>query len=124
MTAHLGARIIELFEEAGERHLRSAAPCAYSALLLQVGGADTLRDYDASATYWERVQAILDNFFDSAERAEICVRLIGDAELCHRPEFQSFLARALAERRLQELIAVAALARSTVGPPAAVRRTR
>ena len=76
MTAHLGAIILELLEQAGERHLCDAEPDAYTAFLHQVGGANTLRRYDASATYWARIQLILDNFFSSAERVEVTTRLI------------------------------------------------
>lgn len=125
MTARLGATIIEVLEQAGEHHLGDAAPDAYAAFLLQVGGADTLRDYDASATYWDRVQATLDNFFTSAERAQIGARLVANAELRCRPEFQHFLAHALAERRLQDLLEAATFASSAVRPVAApLRRPR
>ena len=125
MTAHLGAAVIELLEQAGEHLLGATAPDAYAAFLHQVGGANTLRRYEASATYWERVQAMLDTFFTSAERAEICARLITRAELRCRPEFQDFLATALAERRVQEVIATAVCA-SPVSGPASVpgRRSR
>ena len=116
MTAHLGAAVIELLEQAGEHLLGEAAPDAYSAFLLQVGGANTLRRYEPSATYWERIQATLDTFFTSAERAEICARLIARAELRCRPEFQGFLAHALAERRVQEMIAAAACPPPVIGP--------
>ena len=116
MTAHLGAAVIELLEQAGEHLLGETAPDAYTAFLHQVGGANTLRRYEASATYWERVQAMLDTFFTSAERAEICVRLLGHGELRCRPEFQGFLAHALAERRLQEVMAVVACTASVIGP--------
>ena len=116
MTAHLGAAVIELLEQAGEQLLGETAPDAYAAFLHQVGGANTLRRYEASATYWERVQAMLDTFFTSAERAEICARLITHAELRGRPEFQDFLAAALAELRVQEVIAAAACAISVTGP--------
>jgi hypothetical protein len=122
MTAHLGAAIIDLLEQAGEHHLGSAAPDAYAAFLLQVGGANTLRNYHPSATYWECVQATLDNFFTSAERAEICARLIGHAELRGRPEFRNFLAHALAERRVQEVLAAAVFARAAIGPVGAPAR--
>ncbi len=74
MKARLGAKVVDVLEQAGERHLKKAAPRAYAALLLQVGGADTLREYDASVTYWEHVQVILDHFFTSPERAEILAR--------------------------------------------------
>lgn len=116
MTAHLGAAVIEVLEQAGEHLLGETAPDLYTAFLHQVGGANTLRRYEASATYWEHVQAMLDTFFTSAERAEICARLITHAELRCRPEFQGFLAHALAERRVQEVIAAAACARPVIGP--------
>ena len=61
MTARLGARVIDILEQAGERYLKKAAPDAYAALLLQVGGADTFRQYDASATYWERGRYLPDS---------------------------------------------------------------
>jgi len=108
MTARLGAKVIEVLELAGERYLKKGAPDAFAAFLLQVGGADTLRAYEPSATYWERVQAILDNFFASPERAEIMARLSAEAELRGRPELRSFVDHARAEGRLQEVIALAA----------------
>ena len=116
MTAHLGAAVIEVLEQAGEHLLGETAPDLYTAFLHQVGGANTVRRYEASATYWEHVQAMLDTFFTSAERAEICARLITHAELRCRPEFQGFLAHALAERRVQEVIAAAACACPVIGP--------
>lgn len=125
MTAHLGATIIELLEQAGEHHLKTTSPDAYAVLLLQVGGSNTLREYAACADYWEQVQAILDYFFSSAERAAICARLIDQPELRRRPEFQGFLARALAECRLQELVASTSMASSATGAAgAALRRPR
>jgi hypothetical protein len=63
--------------------------------------------YEASATYWERVQAMLDSFFTSAQRAEIAARLIEQAGLRRRPELCSFLDHARAERQMQDLIAAA-----------------
>jgi hypothetical protein len=124
MTAPMGASIIDVLEQAGKRYLGEARPKAYAAFLLQVGGTDALRSYVASGAYWERVQAVLDSFFSSAERAEICAPLIGRADLRARPEFRAFLAHALAERRLQELIAAALVASSAAGRPplAAARR--
>ena len=125
MTARLGAKIIDVLEEAGELYLKKTAPDAYAAFLLQVGGADTLRVYEASATYWERVQAMLDSFFTSAQRAEIAARLIEQAGLRRRPELCSFLDHARAERQMQDLIAMAsagAVSRST--PVIAARRAR
>ena len=110
MTARLGAKIVDVLEQAGERYLKRTAPDAYAAFLLQVGGADTLREYEPSPTYWERVQAILDNFFASPERAEIMGRLIAERGLRARPEFRGFADHARAERRVQEVIALAASA--------------
>ena len=117
MTAPMGASIIDVLEQAGKRYLGEARSKAYAAFLLQIGGTDALRSYDGSVAYWERVQAVLDSFFNSAERAEICAPLIGRAELRARPEFRAFLAHALAERRLQELIAAALVASSAAGRP-------
>jgi hypothetical protein len=116
MAARLGAKIIDVLEQAGELYLRKAAPDAYAAFLLQVGGADTLRVYEASATYWERVQAMLDSFFTSAERAEISARLIERVGPCGRPELCSFLDHARAERRMQDLIAKAGAGAASRNP--------
>jgi hypothetical protein len=125
MTARLGAKIIDVLEQAGELYLRKAAPEAYGAFLLQVGGADTLRVYEASATYWERVQAMLDGFFTSAERAEIAGRLIEQAGLRGRPELRNFSDHARAERRMQGLIAVASASAAWRSPQViAARRAR
>jgi hypothetical protein len=107
MSARLGAKVIDVLEQAGERYLDKVQPDAFAAFLLQVGGADTLRKYEPSATYWERVQVMLDTFFTSAERAEIVARLIEQGGLCGRSEFRGFLDHARAERRMQELIALA-----------------
>lgn len=117
MTTSMGERIIGVLEEAGRRYLGATDSRAYSALLLQIGGTDALRAYDASEAYWGHVQAVLDTFFTSAQRAEICAGLIDQPELRARPEFREFLDHALAERRLQELIRIAALASSAVGRP-------
>jgi hypothetical protein len=109
MAERVGTDVIGILEEAGERLLE---PKLHRCLLLHIGGAPSLRRYVASEVYWDRVQAILDSFFDSAERAEICSRLIEGPELRARPEFRGFLARALAERRLQDLIVAAKLNRT------------
>ena len=125
MTARLGAKIIDVLEQAGEVYLKKAAPDAYAAFLLQVGGTDTLRLYEASATYWERVQAMLDSFFTSAERAEIAERLIEQAGLSGRPELRNFFDHARAERRMQGLIAVASASAACRSPHViAARRAR
>jgi hypothetical protein len=124
MIAPMGADIVSVLEQAGERYLGRTQSKAYAVFLLQVGGTDALRAYEASEAYWERVQAVLDTFFNSAERAEICACLITRPELQARPEFRSFLGHALAERRMQELIAAAVVTSSARGRPplAAVRR--
>ncbi len=117
MTAPMGERIIDVLEQAGNRYLSAADSRAYAILLLQIGGTDALRAYDASEDYWQHVQAVLDTFFTSAERAEICASLIAQPELRARPEFQRFLSHALAERRLQDLVRSAAVASLAVGRP-------
>lgn len=117
MTAPMGVSIFDVLEQAGKRYLGEAESEAYAAYLLQIGGTDVFRTYDRSEAYWEFVQAVLDTFFESAERVEICAPLISRTELRARPEFQSFLAHALAERRMQELIAAAMVASSAIGRP-------
>lgn len=117
MTAPTGANIVDVLEQAGQRYLGEAESRTHAALLLQVGGTDALRAYDASEAYWKRVQAVLDTFFSADERAEICACLIERPELRARPEFRGFLGHALAERRLQEMIATATMASSARGRP-------
>ncbi len=126
MNARVEDRVIEALEQAGKRYLGATDSRTYSTLLLHVGGTDALRAYDGSAAYWKYVQAVLDTFFSSAQRVEICAGLIDRPELRARPEFGGFLAHALAERRVQELIGSAALASSAIGRPrlAPVRRGR
>ena len=125
MTARLGTKIIDVLEQAGELYLKKTAPDAYAAFLLQVGGADTLRVYEASATYWDRVQAMLDSFFTSAERAEIATRLVEEVGTRRRPELRSFLDHARAERQMQVLIAATSAAAATWSSQAiAARRVR
>ena len=124
MTARLGAKIIDVLEQAGELYLKRTAPDAYAAFLLQVGGADTLRLYEASATYWERVQAMLDSFFTSAERADIAARLIEEVGMRRRPELRSFLDHARAERQMQVLIAATSAAATWSSQAIAARRVR
>ena len=126
MTTRMGDQIIDVLEQAGRRHLGVTDSRAYSMLLLHVGGTDALRAYDASEAYWRHVQAVLDTFFTSAQRAEICAGLIDLPELRSRAEFRRFLAHALAERRLQELTSAAGMPGSAVGRPqlAPARRSR
>ena len=113
MTARLGAKVIDVLEQAGERHLKKRrAPRAYAALLLQVGGTDTLRDYDASVDLLGARAGHPRHFFTSA-RTGRDLRAADRSGRAARaaPEFRSFLGHALAERRVQELIACAARAR-------------
>jgi hypothetical protein len=125
MKAPMGQRIIDVLEQAGKHHLSATDPRAYAILLLQIGGTDALRAYHSSEAYWRHVQAVLDTFFTSAQRAEICARLIAEPDLRARPEFQHFLSHALAERRLQELVGSATVVSLAVARPpvAPARRT-
>ena len=109
VAERVGTQVIDILEHAGERFLSASAPKLHRNFLLQIGGAPTLRCYQANPVYWEAVQAILDCFFSSAERAEICRDLIEALGLRTRAEAREFLARALAEQRLQLLIAAAKL---------------
>jgi hypothetical protein len=122
----MGAVIVDILERAGARYLRHSEPDLYRAYLLNIGGADTVRRYDRSETYWDRVQLILDGFFSARERAEICVEVIAHSELWAQPEFRGFLASAIAEHRLQSMLATALAA--PPGTPdsrsAVVRRAR
>ena len=119
----VGAEIADILERAGARYLKQNEPELYQAFLLNVGATEALRRYDGSERYWDRVQAILDGFFSGSERAEICTQVIAHGKLWRLPESQGFLMRAIAERRLQSLLAAA------IGPgmrlnvrPAAARR--
>ena len=109
MTGQMGVTIVDVLEQAGELYL-GLEPKIYQAFLLQVGATDALRRYDPTEAYWERLQAVLDGFFTSGERAQVCERLIDRAELRARAEFRSFLCRALAEQQLQDLIRLATAA--------------
>lgn len=104
MSADVGATVIHVLEEAGQRYLRDVAPDVYQNFILQIGGTDAVRAYEGMPAYWQRVQAILDCFFTAAERAEVVGRLIYRADLCRRPEFRSFMLHGLAERRLRVMI--------------------
>ena len=121
----VGAQIVEILERAGARYLGPNEPDLYQAFLMNVGATQALRRYDATETYWDRVQAILDAFFSSSERAEICTELIAHRGLLSLPEFRGFLIRAIAERRLQSLLAEAPIGwgMRLNARPAAARRT-
>jgi hypothetical protein len=101
----VGAEVVDIMERAGLQYLSQNEPDLYQAYLLNVGATQALRRYDGTETYWDRVQAILDAFFSSSERAEICTELIAQRTLWDLPECRGFLIRALAERRLQSLLA-------------------
>jgi hypothetical protein len=107
MSAQVDLHVIRILEEAGERYLGETNPQIHRALLLHVG-AGALRRYEPVPSYWERVQAVLDCFFDSAERAQICAELMVMCNLRARPEARCFFDRALAEIRLQQLARSAA----------------
>jgi hypothetical protein len=102
-----GTVIVDILERAGARFLRHSEPDLYRAYLLNIGGADTVRRYDRTTTYWDRVQLILDGFFSARERALICAEVLAQGELRARPEFRGFLTSAIAEHRLQSMLASA-----------------
>jgi hypothetical protein len=106
----VGAVIVDILERAGARYLKETEPDLYRAYLLNIGGTDTVRQYESSETYWDRVQLILDGFFSAPERAQICGEVITHGALWARPEFRGFLTRALAERRLQSVLGPALVA--------------
>lgn len=121
----VGAEIVDILERAGARFLEQSEPDLYQAYLLNVGASQALRRYDGTEAYWDRVQAILDAFFSSSERAEICTELIAPRELQQLPEFHGFLTRSIAELRLQSLLAAAPIGSGMrlSARPAAARRT-
>ena len=120
----VGAEIVDILEQAGAHYLRQNEPDLYQAYVLNIGATEALRRYDGTETYWDRVQAILDTFFSSSERAVICTQLIADRALCALPEFRAFLTRAIAERRLQSVLGAAPIGsgmRLNAGPAPARR---
>ena len=121
-----GAVIVDILERAGARYLKPSEPDLYRAYLLNIGGADTVRRYKRTETYWDRIQLILDGFFSARERAQICAEVIACSGLCAQPEFRGFLASAIAEHRLQSMLAtvLAAPPSASDGRSAVVRRTR
>jgi hypothetical protein len=116
MGAEVGTAVIDVLERAGEQHIRQSAPECYDEFLWQIHGAGTVRYYDGSDVYWRRIQAAIDFFFTSEQRAEICRRLMQHAGLAGRPECRSFRACALAETRMADLIADMRLAAVSAGP--------
>lgn len=109
----VGVEIFDVLEWAGAQYLKPSDPDLYRNYLLHIGGTDTLQRYDGTVTYWDRVQAILDSFFTSSERAEVCAQVIRHSGFCALPEFRGFWMRALAERRLQSMLRATAIIRST-----------
>ena len=117
MSKQVGATVFELLEEAGERWL---PPEVHQIFLFQIGGAKVVSRYKPSEAYWDRIQKILDKFFSSEERADICARLIGHQDLHTRPECRRFLAEAFAERRLQDLMAAPPWSNLSTADPARI----
>ena len=115
MNAKVGPAVIDVLERAGERHLMQASPEFYDQFLWQIYGAGTLRHYDGSAVYWRRIQAALDFFFTSEQRAEICRSLLQQTDLHDRPECRSFWAYVLAESRMADIVAEMRLAAMSAG---------
>jgi hypothetical protein len=105
--------VIRVLEEAGERYLASVDPENHCVFLLQVGGA-RLYGVEADQPFWNGIQAILDSFFSGPERASICSRLLAQGDLARRQECRTFVAHALAEQRLQVMMASAPLVRPSV----------
>jgi hypothetical protein len=105
MSRRYGQCVISWLERGGEKFLRTAPTYVYQQFLLHVGATDVLRHYDYPAAYWPYVQAILDTFFTSAQRAELCSELINSPVFAGREDFRPFLIEAQAEIRLQEVIA-------------------
>jgi hypothetical protein len=119
----VGVEIFDILDWAGAQYLKPSDPDLYRNYLLHIGGTDTLQRYDGSVTYWDRVQAILDTFFDSSERAENCAQKISGFTAL--PEYRGFWMRALAERRLQSMLRATPIIHSTRlrARSAAARRT-
>lgn len=102
MNGAIGSRVVSTLECAGRRHLGPTSPL-FHLFGLQVGGTTTLLDYDASRVYWQRVQVLLDAFFNASERAQICSDLVGQIDLTELPEARAFLCQVRAELRLDRV---------------------
>ena len=103
MIGQVGTQVVSILEAAGTRFLEPEAPETHTLFLLHVGGASSIRDYNACQTYWRRVQFLLDTFFSAEQRALICDELLAKLSFVGRRDAYDFLAEALAERRLQEM---------------------
>ncbi len=106
MSRRHGQYVVAWLERGGERFLREAQPYVYQQFLLHTGATDILRHYDGASDYWQYVQAILDSFFTSAERADMCQQLVEAPFFQGREDFRPFLIQARAEMRAQEVIAL------------------
>ena len=104
MSAEVGAAVSDILDRAANKYIKRMAPDLYHHFLWQVHGANAVRQYDGSDTYWKRVQATLDFFFTCPQRAEAVDWLLERANLSGLPECRCFLASAFAERRLAELM--------------------
>lgn len=106
MSKRHGQRVVIWLECGGDRFLRASQPYVYQQFLHHIGATDVLRHHDDTEAYWHYVQAILDCFFTSAQRAEMCGELIDDSIFAGREDFRPFLLEARAEIRAQEVMAV------------------
>ena len=104
MESLRGGCVVGWLERWGERFLKRPQPDIYQMLLLHVGGTDTLRWYSGTNTYWQNVQTVLDCFFNSTERAEMCEELIREPLFHDDPGFEPFLNQARAEIRCRDLV--------------------
>lgn len=98
--------MVAWLEIGGERFLRGSQPELYQTLMLHVGGTDVLKWYTGTEHYWQRVQLVLDSFFSSVERAEMCAELIEQPLFLEDPGFGPFLQHARAEIRCREVISM------------------
>lgn len=123
MTRRRGLCVIAWLECWGERCLQQTQPYVYQQFLLHVGATDTLCRYDGTPAYWHCVQAILDSFFTSAERAAMCRELIREPLFVGRDDFQPFLMQARSELRVHDLIASVEAGVKVEAPRCLVRRS-
>lgn len=103
MAQTVGHRVVNVLEQSGRRYLGRASPL-FQVFGLQIGGSSTLYEYDRSRVYWQRVQILLDAFFSAGQRARIYGLIMARIDLASLPEARTFLADALAERRLDGLL--------------------
>lgn len=116
-----GDFVVGWLERGGRRFLKESQPDKYEALLLHVGATDRLKQYTNSHRYWQYVQAMLDFFFSSAERAELCAELLKKPMFREETGIAPFLQEARAEVSCSALIA---MIEGTSGIPASLRSVR